>query len=146
MEDAEAGAEFPYVRRGPRPGNFDVSIGGIRLPCQKPPWGKLTAVDSLTGDIVWQQAVGLSESLPAGRQNTGRPGRAGALVTAGALAFIAATDDNRLRALDIASGEELWVVELPRRGNANPMTYQGVDGDQYLLVSATDSVVAFRLP
>jgi quinoprotein glucose dehydrogenase len=145
MEDAENGSEFPYVRRGLRPGNFDVRIGDLRLPCQKPPWGKLTAIDSVSGDVVWQQAVGLSENLPPGRQHTGRPGRAAALVTAGEVLFIAATDDNRLRALSTATGEELWVVKLPRRGNANPMTYMGADNKQYLLVSATDSVVAYHL-
>lgn len=145
MEDAEDGAEFPYVRRAPRPANFDVRIGELRLPCQKPPWGKLTAVDSVTGDVVWQQTVGVSENLPPGRQHTGRPGRAAALVTAGELLFIAATDDNRLRALATATGEELWVVKLPGRGNANPMTYMGADGKQYLLVSATDSMVAYHL-
>ncbi|HIA59398.1 MAG TPA: pyrroloquinoline quinone-dependent dehydrogenase [Gammaproteobacteria bacterium] len=145
MEDAENGSEFPYVRRGLRPGNFDVRIGDLRLPCQKPPWGKLTAIDSVSGDVVWQQAVGLSENLPPGRQHTGRPGRAAALVTAGEVLFIAATDDNRLRALATATGEELWVVKLPRRGNANPMTYMGADNKQYLLVSATDSVVAYHL-
>ncbi|MFP6827161.1 MAG: pyrroloquinoline quinone-dependent dehydrogenase [Pseudohongiellaceae bacterium] len=145
MEDAENGSEFPYVRRGLRPGNFDVRIGDLRLPCQKPPWGKLTAIDSVSGDVVWQQAVGLSENLPPDRQHTGRPGRAAALVTAGEVLFIAATDDNRLRALATATGEELWVVKLPRRGNANPMTYMGADNKQYLLVSATDSVVAYHL-
>ncbi len=146
MEDAEDGSPLPYRRVGPRPGGFDVSIGNMRLPCQKPPWGTLSAVDSTTGDIAWQQAIGITEVLPAGRQNTGRPGRAAVLVTASNLLFIAATDDNRLRALGTATGRELWVETLGGRGNANPMTYMGLDDKQYLVISATDSLVAYRLP
>ncbi len=146
MEDAEDGSPLPYRRVGPRPGGFDVSIGNMRLPCQKPPWGTLSAVDSTTGDIAWQQGIGITEVLPAGRQNTGRPGRAAVLVTANNLLFIAATDDNRLRALDTATGRELWVETLGGRGNANPMTYMGLDDKQYLVISATDSLVAYRLP
>ena len=145
MEEAEDGADLPYVRRGPRPGNFEVNLNGQRMPCQKPPWGQLTAVDSTTGDIVWREPIGITESLPAGKQNTGRPGRAAALVTGSNLLFIASTDDNRLRALESSSGRQLWVTELENRGNANPMTYMGSDGNQYLVIAASNSLVTFKL-
>ncbi len=146
IEDAPEGSPLPYQRRGPRPSNFDVRIGDARLPCQKPPWGRLTAVDASTGDVVWQQPIGITEQLPANRQNTGRPGRAAAIVTGGGVLFVASTDDNRLRALDVTTGRELWVSRLDRRGNANPMTYLGADGRQYVVVVATDAVVAYQLP
>ena len=146
MEEAEPGSPFPYRRSGPRPSSFDVQIGDARWPCQKPPWGRLTAVDGATGDIVWQQPLGTTDGLPADRQNTGRPGRAAAIVTASGLLFIAATDDSRFRALEATTGRELWVTRLDRRGNANPMTYQGSDGNQYVALAATDEVVTFRLP
>ncbi len=146
MEDAAEGAALPYRRRGPRPGNFDVEIGEQRLPCQKPPWGQLTAVDTTTGDIAWRQTIGLSESLPAGQQNTGRPGRAAVLATASGLLFIAATDDNRFRALDTKTGTLLWETTLDNRGNANPMTYMTADGEQYVVVAATDALVAYKVP
>ena len=146
MEDAAEGSPLPYQRRGPRPSNFDVRIEDTRLPCQKPPWGRLTAVDASTGDVVWQQPIGITEQLPADRQNTGRPGRAAAIVTGGGVLFVASTDDNRLRALDATTGRELWVSRLDRRGNANPMTYLGADGRQYVVVVATDAVVAYHLP
>ena len=146
MEDAAAASVWPYERSGPRPGNFDVAVGGMRLPCQKPPWGQLTAVNINTGDIAWQQPLGLTESLPPGRQLTGRPGRAGAIATAGNLLFIGATDDNRIRALNARTGATLWEHTLKGRGNANPLTYMGSDGRQYIVISATDTVQAFRLP
>jgi glucose dehydrogenase len=145
MEDAADDADLPYQRRGPRPGNFDVSLGDQRLPCQKPPWGQLTAVDTTTGDIAWRQPIGVSDSLPSGRQNTGRPGRAAVLATASDLLFIAATDDNRFRALDTTTGQMLWETTLNYRGNANPMTYQA-DGEQYVVIAATNELVAYKVP
>jgi glucose dehydrogenase len=39
----------------------------------------------------------------------------------------------------------LWVTKLDRRANANPITYQGRDGKQYVAIVATDSLVAFTL-
>lgn len=146
MEDAEPGSDLPYVLSGPRPAGFNVRLDGRSMPCQKPPWGKLTAVDTATGDIVWQIPLGITEGLTADKQRTGRPGRAAALITASNLLFIAATDDNYFRALDASSGEIIWEQRLERRGNANPMTYLGSDGKQYVVITATDSVVSFRLP
>ncbi len=146
IEDAEPGADFPYVRRGPRPAGFDVRVGGRSMPCQKPPWGRLTAVDTGTGDIAWQIPLGITEGLTVEKQNTGRPGRAGALITASNLLFIAATDDNRFRALDASSGEVIWEDLLERRGNANPMSYLGSDGKQYVVITATDTVLSYSLP
>jgi len=51
-----------------------------------------------------------------------------------------------LRAYEAASGRQLWSVRLPRPGNANPMTYLGGDGRQYVAVAATDALVTFVLP
>ena len=146
LEEAPPGSPVPYIRGGPSPASFDVEMGGARWPCHVPPWGRMTAVDATTGDIVWQEPVGVTDGLPPEKSNTGRPGRAGAIVTASGLVFVAATDDARLRALSATTGEELWVTRLERRGNANPMTYLGPDGRQYLAVAATDEIVAFRLP
>ena len=143
--DAEAGPAN-YVLRVARPFSFAVRVGDQSWPCQKPPWGRLTAVDADTGEIAWQRALGVTEGLPAEKQETGRPGRASVIVTGGGLAFIASTDDRRFRALDAASGDELWSAELPLHGNANPMTYLGPDGRQYVAIAATEEVVAFRLP
>jgi quinoprotein glucose dehydrogenase len=140
------GAPGPYRKETPRPASFEVNINGTRMPCQEPPWGQLTAVDSTTGDIAWRQPLGITETLPTEKQRTGRPGRAGAIVTASGLLFVASTDDNRFRAIEASSGRELWVEQLDARGNANPMTYQGADGRQYVVITATDAVVAYALP
>jgi len=70
---------------------------------------------------------------------------AGAITTAGGLLFIASTDDNRFRALDTKTGKELWVTKLDRRGNANPITYRGRNGKQYVAVVATDTLNVYAL-
>jgi quinoprotein glucose dehydrogenase len=146
MEEVGPDAPLPYDRRGPRPTSFDVPIEGSRWPCQKPPWGQLTAVDASTGEVAWQRPIGITEQLPEGRRETGRPGRAAAIVTGSGLVFIGSTDDDRFRALDVATGEELWVTTLEGRANANPLTYRGSDGRQYVAIVATDRLIAFSLP
>jgi glucose dehydrogenase len=118
----------------------------VSLPCQRPPWAKLVAVNANTGDVAWQTTLGLTEALPEGKQNTGNSGSAGPTVTGGGLVFIGATNDRRFRAFDSKTGKELWVARLEANGNANPITYQGKNGKQYVAIVATDSVVVFGLP
>ena len=146
MVPADDGAPSPYRKVAPRPASFEVSVDGVRMPCQKPPWGRLTAVDGATGDVAWQQPLGVTDQLPAGKQNTGRPSRAAAIVTGSGLLFVASTDDNRFRAIEAATGRELWVTELDARGNADPMTYRAADGRQYVAIVATDFLQVYALP
>jgi len=141
------------------PGGGRFSIKGPtaqQLPCQQPPWGELVAVNVNTGEIAWKVPLGVTDSLPEGKQNTGRPGNGGTIVTAGGLVFVGATDDARFRAFDAKTGKELWTVKLPGAAEATPITYQGRDGRQYVVITATgggffnnpvtgDSVIAFAL-
>ena len=40
MVDATADdAVSPYEKQTPRPASFEVNLDGVRMPCQKPPWG-----------------------------------------------------------------------------------------------------------
>ena len=99
-----------------------------------------------TGDVAWQTTLGTTEALPEGKRNTGGSGSAGPTVTAGGLVFIGATDDARFRAFDSKTGRELWVTKLDKPATANPITYQGKSGKQYVAIVAGDSVVTFALP
>jgi quinoprotein glucose dehydrogenase len=116
------------------------------LPCQRPPWARLVAVNANTGDIAWQVPLGITDALPDGKRNTGGSGSAGPIVTAGGVVIIGATNDRRLRAFDSKTGKELWVAPLPGVGNANPITYTGKNGKQYVAIIATDSLQVFALP
>lgn len=127
------------------------------LPCQKGPWGELVAVDVNTARIAWRSTLGVSDNLPEGKQNTGRPSMGGPIVTAGGLVFIGGADDGRFRAFDERTGKEVWTYKLAASAHATPSTYQGADGRQYVVVVSTggsfldspltdDSVTAFALP
>ncbi len=127
------------------------------LPCNQTPWGQLVAVNVHTGDIAWRTTLGITESFPAGQQETGRPGLGGTTVTASGLTFVGATDDRRFRAFDTATGKNLWTVTLNASAESTPISYQGSDGRQFVVITATgggligaklegDEVVAFALP
>ena len=116
------------------------------LPCQRPPWARLVAVNANTGDIAWQVPLGVTDALPEGKKNTGGSGSAGPIATAGGLVIVGATNDRRIRAFDSKTGKELWVAQLPGAGNANPITYAGRNGKQYVAIVATDSLQVFALP
>jgi len=146
MTRAKEGSSLPFDKVSAARATFDVRMGDSNWPCQKPPWGQLTAVSAQSGDIAWQVRLGVTDQLPAEKQNTGRPVLAGAITTAGGLIFIASTDDNRIRALDSKTGKELWVDRLERRGNADPITYLDGGGKQAVAIVATDTLVAYKLP
>lgn len=128
-----------------------------RMLCQQPPWGSLTAVNVNTGEIAWRRNFGVTDSLPAGQQDTGRPNVGGPILTASGLTFIGATDDARFRAFDTRTGKELWTYKLDHSAHATPITYRGKNGKQYVAVVATggsllrspgggDSLMVFSLP
>jgi quinoprotein glucose dehydrogenase len=147
-------AGMPYAM-GPLTGRFwDIEN---RLPCQQPPWGQLVAIDVNTGKIAWQVPLGITDSLPDGKQNTGRPNLGGSIATAANLVFIGATDDSRFRAFDAKTGAEVWSFQLKAAAHAVPSTYQAKDGKQYVVITSAggsdlddpitdDSVIAFALP
>jgi quinoprotein glucose dehydrogenase len=150
------GSTLPYDRAsidGVGPFHtFSASAGknesgrDVILPCQRPPWSRLIAVNANTGEIAWETTLGVNDFLPAGKQNVGGSGSAGPAVTAGGLVFVGATDDRRFRAFDSKTGKELWATKLDQSGNANPMTYQAKNGKQYVAIVATNQVVVFALP
>jgi quinoprotein glucose dehydrogenase len=145
----QAGSPYGLLRR------FLLSPSG--LPCGKPPWGLLTAVDLDRGAIRWQVPLGSfapgNPAVPPGTVSLGGP-----IVTAGGLVFIAGTVDPYLRALDVETGKELWKAQLPASGHATAMTYRVArGGKQYVVIAAGghwkidgeqlgDSLVAFALP
>jgi glucose dehydrogenase len=113
-------------------------------PCQKPPWGKLIAVNANTGEIAWSDVAGITKGLPADKENTGNGSSAGPIATAGGLVFDGATTDGMLRAYDSKTGKMLWVTEIGGNGN-DPMSYEGKDGKQYVAVTAGTTVHVFAL-
>jgi glucose dehydrogenase len=156
-----------YVRTGP-PGVQGFSAqardanGRVigNWPCFKPPWGRMIAVNASTGDFAWEVPLGVTDSLPEGKQRTGTQNTAGPIVTAGGLVFVGSTSDARFRALDSKTGKELWTTKLDYTATAVPMTYLGNNGKQYVAIVAasgggggrgaaaggTQGLVVFALP
>jgi quinoprotein glucose dehydrogenase len=126
-----------YINSGPLAGTVRFWDPSNHLPCTPTPWGQLVAVDVNTGKIAWRSTLGVTDSLPAGKQNTGRPGLGGAIVTASGLTFLGATDDARFRAFETRTGKEIWTVKLPASAESTPITYADAKGQQYIAVVAT---------
>ncbi|MFA5523797.1 MAG: pyrroloquinoline quinone-dependent dehydrogenase [Tissierellales bacterium] len=123
--------ETPYRAK------LDLVRSPFGAPCNAPPWGILASVDLNSGEILWKRPLGTIDRLaplPLPLE-LGTPNVGGPLVTASGLVFIAATMDDRIRAIDIDSGKELWKDRLPASGQAGPMTYEW-QGKQYVLIAA----------
>ena len=151
------GSEIPYRPRGlgsPNSRFWDAQLH----PCQKPPWGHLTAIDLDRGEFRWRVVLGVMDDLVnRGIPPTGTANLGGSMVTAGGLVFIGATNDSRFRAFDKDTGKELWETMLPASAHATPMTFLGrKSGKQYVVIAAgggnkyndtySDALVAFSLP
>ncbi|HYI26790.1 MAG TPA: pyrroloquinoline quinone-dependent dehydrogenase, partial [Bradyrhizobium sp.] len=152
---APPGHDFGPQRGTPFAMTRALGASPLGMPCNKPPWGMMVAVDLKAGKILWESSVGTVEDrAPLGMAfSFGTPLSNGLVITAGDLAFTGAMDAY-LRAFDAKSGTELWQGRLPVPGVANPMTYLW-KGEQYVAIGAGghsesgtsigDSLVAFRL-
>jgi quinoprotein glucose dehydrogenase len=156
MEPQREGSAVAFRRVSPW-GEYARFWDSSRLPCQRPPWGQLHAVDLTTGSIAWQIPFGDAPQLaPRGITGTGTLNLGGAIVTSTGLVFIAATNDRRFRAFDADSGRVLWETTLEASGHATPAAYRTASGREFLVVAAggggrfsttvSDTVAAFALP
>lgn len=126
-------------------------------PANKPPWGTLNCIDLNTGKLLWKVPHGQYPQLVNSPTlaHTGTENYGGPIVTAGGLIFCAGTRDNKIRAYDKETGQELWSATLPWTGSAPPASYE-INGRQFIAIAATggnklgtpygDAYVAFALP
>ncbi|NBF13017.1 glucose/quinate/shikimate family membrane-bound PQQ-dependent dehydrogenase [Pseudomonas sp. Fl4BN1] len=137
-----------------------LSAAGI--PCQKPPFGTMSAIDLKTKKLVWQVPVGtVQDTGPLGIRMhlpipIGMPTLGASLATQSGLLFFAGTQDFYLRAFDTGNGNEIWKARLPVGSQSGPMTYVSPKtGRQYILLTAGgarqstdrgDYVIAYALP
>lgn len=137
-------------------------LSPLGIPCQKPPFGTMSAVNLKTGKIVWQVPVGtVKDTGPLGIKmrmpmEVGMPTLGASLSTQSGLLFFAGTQDFYLRAFDTATGKEIWKSRLPVGSQSGPMTYVSPKtGKQYIIISAGgarqsaergDYVIAYALP
>lgn len=140
-----------------RGGNYPSRVEG--LPILKPPYGKITAIDMNTGEILWYEPVG---DTPADVQNfadtsgieipnTGRASHSHPFLTRSLMIYGEGTGgEPRLHAVDKTTGERVGTIDLPGNSRATPMSYMH-DDVQYIVVPVSGqglpaSLVALRLP
>lgn len=146
-------ATMDWVTRGPG------GVPGVDgIPLFKPPYGRITAIDLNSGEILWWIPNG---DTPENIRNhealqgieiprTGKRTHATAIVTKTLLIYgEGRSGDPLLHAVDKQTGEELATVELPAPTNTAPMSYLH-DGAQYIVVAVGSgrhpgSLVALRL-
>jgi quinate dehydrogenase (quinone) len=134
----------------------------LGIPCVRPPFGTVSAIDLQSGKLVWQRPAGtVSDTVMAGVKvglpiPLGMPTLGGPMSTRSGLVFYAGTQDYYLRAFDEKTGTELWKARLPVGTQGTPMTYiSPKTGKQYVVIVAGgarqspdrgDYVVAFAIP
>ncbi|KAA8734453.1 glucose/quinate/shikimate family membrane-bound PQQ-dependent dehydrogenase [Acinetobacter qingfengensis] len=141
--------------------NKNRFMSALGIPCQKPPFGTMTAIDMKTRQIAWQIPLGtVQDTGPSGikmkiHAPIGMPTIGGPMATQGGLVFFAATQDYYLRAFDSSTGRELWKGRLPVGSQGTPISYVSPkSGKQFVVISAGgarqstdhgDYVVAYAL-
>jgi len=138
-------------------------VSPLNVPCNQPPFGRISAIDLRTRTLAWSRPIGSArDSGPLGIASglplpMGMPMFGGSLVTRSGLTFIGATQERAFRAFDTRTGRELWRTSLPAGGQANPMTYRSPKtGRQFVLIAAGghvmlqsplgDEIIAYALP
>jgi quinoprotein glucose dehydrogenase len=137
-----------------------IWMSPLQIPCISPPWGYLAATDLDSGALLWSRPLGTGYDMgPLGVRTRigvtiGTANIGGAVTTVSGLTFIAAAQDNYLRAFETATGRLLWRGRLPAGGQSGPMTYMH-GGRQYVAIGATgharletkvgDTLVVFAL-
>lgn len=137
-------------------------LSPLGLPCVRPPWGLVSAIDLSGRRLAWQRPHGsVTDLAPVPVPwELGVPGLGQAVLTASGLAFIGGSMEHAIRAYDVESGEQLWHHRLPAAATATPMSYT-VTGEsgaerQFVVIAAGgypsmgvdvgDYLVAFALP
>jgi glucose dehydrogenase len=148
-----------------RAGMREIMNGPRGLPLMKPPYGRITAFNLNTGEQAWMvpngdgprhhPAIAALNLPPLGDATPS------AVIATKTLLFVTQADKSTPRspanvggtkflALDKATGEMLWSIDLGVGQNGTPMTYQH-EGKQYVVVAvgSTDypaELVALALP
>jgi quinoprotein glucose dehydrogenase len=137
------------------------------LPLVKPPWGRITAIDLNTGNLVWMVPNGETPDCVKNHPlmngvnipKTGKPERPGIMVTktlvfagegGGLFAVPPISGGPMFYAYDKKTGEIVSELKLPANQTGIPMTYM-LNGKQYIVVAVgarnqPAELVALTLP
>jgi quinoprotein glucose dehydrogenase len=112
-------------------------LSPLSVPCYRPPWGSMAAIDLKTMKVVWQHPNGtIRDTTPLPLPfKMGVPMLGGPITTAGGVAFYTGTYEYTIRAYDVRNGKVVWEDRLPAGAQSTPMSYE-VDGKQYVVTAA----------
>jgi quinoprotein glucose dehydrogenase len=156
-EDTGSGNEAGFYPQEGAPYGIQLTEWrtALGLPCWAPPYGTFSAYDLNTGERLYEVPFGLSQYWGFyGFSDWGSPTLGGPVITSGGVVLIGASMDARVRALDAATGEEIWsdLLEAPAVAIPAAFTHEGVDyvvfvagGNSILKPQVGDQVVAYRL-
>ena len=146
-------SSIKYIQGGARTPTIDG------LPMVKPPYGRITAIDLVSGDHAWQIVNG---DTPEEIKNhpllegvdlppTGKPTRSGMVLTKSLLFFGEGPGGSPLlHAVDKATGVTVAEIELPASVTGVPITYM-YEGRQFIVMAVSDfrspaKLIALALP
>ncbi|CAG9932904.1 PQQ-binding-like beta-propeller repeat protein [Candidatus Nitrotoga arctica] len=140
-------------------------LSPLGSPCTAPPWGLIAGVDLASGKVLWSKPFGTGRDIGPLKLGVrtmlpitiGTPTAGGAVTTRGGLVFIGGAAEHTFRALDTATGKEVWSHRLATSANATPITYRSpISGRQFVVVAeggrpaygtkAGTKLVAYALP
>jgi membrane-bound PQQ-dependent dehydrogenase (glucose/quinate/shikimate family) len=150
----------------PYSADLNYFVTRLGIPCQRPPYAELTAINLANERIVWRRPLGTAERVgPLGIAShlpftLGAPPIVGGVITTAAdVTFIGAVGDRRLRALNSLTGKQIWSTRLPAGNQATPITYRAPRSGRQMVVIVSGGwadlgksqrvsthVIAFALP
>ncbi|BBD98412.1 membrane-bound PQQ-dependent dehydrogenase, glucose/quinate/shikimate family [Sphingobium amiense] len=168
IEVYDADGKKTFAGAGPQMGTpvaVDVRpfFSPLQVPCASPPYGTMSAIDLVSGKLIWTRPLGSAEnSGPLGTRShlpftIGTASFGGSMATRSGITFIAASQDDHLRAFDTRTGKLLWDARLPAGGHSTPMSYRSPQsGRQFIAIAAAgfktlnstvgDYIIAYALP
>lgn len=142
--DSGSGNEsgFAPQKGAPYGMRLEAALNWLGMPCWKPPFGELVAIDMHTGKVKWRRPLGSSQKygffMP---ESWGSPTIGGPAVTAGGLVFIGSTMDAKVRAYSLKTGKELWSDQAQAPVVANPAVYKYKGREYVAFVSGGNTII-----
>ena len=108
-------------------------------PASNPPWGKLVALDVISGKIIWEKKLGKIDKKEEINDMTGTINYGGVALTGGDIIFSTGTPDNFVYGINAINGDVLWSFEMDSAGSAPPILYE-INGKQHVSIVSTGGI------